>query len=61
MSGRSNVVFWLERRDIEPVEELVTRILDAAKKSDRLLQDREIEELSGVATSPRGGRVRTGS
>ncbi len=61
MSGRANVIFWLERRGIEPVEELVTRILDAAKKSDRLLQDREIEELSGVATSPRGGRVRTGS
>ncbi|MCZ6694929.1 MAG: hypothetical protein O7A63_00170, partial [Acidobacteria bacterium] len=61
MSGRSNVIFWLERRGIEPVDEIVTRILDAAKKSDRLLQDRKIEELAGMVTIPQAGRGRAGS
>ncbi len=51
MSGRSNVVFWLEQRGIRPDEAIVTRILDAAKRSDRLLTDREIESLAGA-----GGR-----
>jgi 2-isopropylmalate synthase len=46
MSGRSNVVFWLEQRGIEPSEERVTRIFDAAKSSDRLLDDQEIHALA---------------
>ena len=45
MSGRSNVVFWLEARGIEPTEERVERVFDAAKRSDRLLEDGEIERL----------------
>ena len=47
MSGRSNVVFWLEQQGIEPADELVDRIYDAAKRSDRLLEDREILALVG--------------
>ncbi len=46
MSGRSNVVFWLEQRGIEPSEERVARIFEAAKRSDRLLDDREIHALA---------------
>ncbi len=42
MSGRSNVIFWLEHRSIEPREELVTAIFDTAKKSNRLLTNAEI-------------------
>ncbi|MGE4619273.1 MAG: LeuA family protein [Planctomycetota bacterium] len=42
MSGRSNVVYWLEQHDIEPTEEVVTKIFDQAKKADRLLSDEEI-------------------
>jgi 2-isopropylmalate synthase len=42
MSGRSNVVYWLEQHSIEPTEELVTKIFDQAKKADRLLSDDEI-------------------
>ncbi len=42
MSGRSNVVYWLEQHSIEPTEELVTKIFDQAKKADRLLSDEEI-------------------
>ncbi|HWR34806.1 MAG TPA: LeuA family protein [Clostridia bacterium] len=42
MSGKSNVQFWLERRGIEPTEELVDRIFYRAKRSDRCLTDAEV-------------------
>jgi 2-isopropylmalate synthase len=45
MSGRSNVIFWLEEREIEPTQERVDRIFEAAKQSDRLLEDDEIRAL----------------
>jgi 2-isopropylmalate synthase len=45
LSGKSNVVFWLEQRGIEPREETVNRIFEAAKQSDRVLQDQEIAAL----------------
>ncbi|HEV8376832.1 MAG TPA: LeuA family protein [Candidatus Polarisedimenticolia bacterium] len=52
MSGKSNVTYWLEERGIPAETELVDRILAAAKRSSRLLEDPEIlalvrgEELS---------------
>jgi 2-isopropylmalate synthase len=46
MSGRSNVVFWLEQHGMEPAEAVVERILAAAKRSDRLLRDGEIARLA---------------
>jgi isopropylmalate/homocitrate/citramalate synthase len=50
MSGRSNVVHWLEEHGIDPVDERVERIFDAAKRSDRLLEDDDIRVLlDGVA------------
>ena len=42
MSGKSNVQFWLERHGIEANEELVDRIFQRAKQSDRTLTDAEI-------------------
>ncbi len=54
MSGRSNVIYWLEKRGIAPSEELVERLLAAAKQSDRLLTEEEILALAGSAT--RSGR-----
>ena len=42
MSGRSNVIYWLEQRGIDPTEERVDRIFEAAKRSDRLLEEPEI-------------------
>ena len=45
MSGRSNVIFWLEQRGIQPTDDCIDRIFDAAKRSDRLLEDQEIEAL----------------
>lgn len=45
MSGRSNVVYWLESRGIDPTEERVNRIFDRAKKSSAVLNEPEVMEL----------------
>src|SRR5947199_5751346 len=47
MSGRSNVVFWLEERGIPLSDELVDRIFARAKQADRLLTESEVTELCG--------------
>jgi 2-isopropylmalate synthase len=44
MSGKSNVLFWLERRGIPASEEVVDRIYRRAKKSDHTLSEAEIFE-----------------
>lgn len=45
MSGRSNVIYWLEKRGIEPSEDRVTRIYDRAKQASAVLADDEIMRL----------------
>jgi 2-isopropylmalate synthase len=50
MSGKSNVHFWLERHGIEATNELVDRIYQRAKMSDKMLSDVEIMEC--VQASP---------
>jgi isopropylmalate/homocitrate/citramalate synthase len=45
MSGRSNVIFWLEKRGLNANDELVDRILDEAKKSDAVLGEDKIRAL----------------
>lgn len=45
LSGRSNVMYWLEKHNIAATEELVTRIFDAAKRAERVMSDEEILEL----------------
>jgi 2-isopropylmalate synthase len=45
MSGKSNVIYWLESRGIEPTEERVERIFKRAKQSKSVLSDPEIMEL----------------
>ncbi len=50
LSGRSNVIFWLEKHGIPATEELVTKIYDAAKKASRILTDDEILVLCGEAS-----------
>jgi isopropylmalate/homocitrate/citramalate synthase len=42
MSGKSNVLFWLERKGIAASDELVERIFQRAKASDRCLTEEEI-------------------
>jgi len=46
MSGRSNVVWFLEQRGVEPTEERIAAILERAKRSDRLLSEKEILEAA---------------
>lgn len=50
MSGRSNVVYWLEKRGIPATEDCVDRIFDAAKKATRVLSEEEILSLAGGLT-----------
>jgi 2-isopropylmalate synthase len=45
LSGKSNVLFWLERRGMAASEAVVNRILEAAKRSSRVMTDEEILAL----------------
>ena len=55
MSGKSNVIFWLERHGFTAEDELVDRIFRRAKRSPRVLTEqeveREIEEARAYATT----------
>jgi 2-isopropylmalate synthase len=42
MSGESNVVYWLQSRDIEPEDGLVQAIFGLAKRTDHILTDAEV-------------------
>jgi 2-isopropylmalate synthase len=44
MSGKSNVLFWLERRGLPVNDEVVERIYKVAKSSDHTLSEAEIME-----------------
>ena len=45
MSGKSNVVFWLEAHGYDATEDLVRHIFEAAKDSRSNLNDEEIEAI----------------
>jgi 2-isopropylmalate synthase len=45
LSGKSNVIFWLEKRGIPVTGGLIDRIFDAAKQSERVLDEKEILAL----------------
>ena len=49
MSGKSNVVYWLEKHRVPASDDLVNRILEKAKQSTRVLTDSEILALCGAA------------
>ncbi len=48
MSGKSNVLFWLERHSIPVADDVVERIYKLAKASDHTLSEAEILECIGV-------------
>ncbi len=52
MSGESNVVYWLQSRDIEPEPALVRHIFELAKSTDHILTDDEIH--TAIATHRAG-------
>ncbi len=45
MSGKSNVIYWLEKRGIEPSEERVNRVYERAKQASAVLDEKEIMQL----------------
>lgn len=52
MSGKSNVVWWLESRGYAAAPHLVDRIFDHAKRTDHVLTDEEISALIGADPVP---------
>ncbi len=53
MSGKSNILFWLGRRGMPAGDEVVERIYQRAKSSDRLLTEAEILECCNAAPQTR--------
>jgi isopropylmalate/homocitrate/citramalate synthase len=49
MSGKSNVIYWLEKRGIEPSDDRVNRIYEYAKKASCVLAEEDIRELVSQA------------
>jgi len=47
MSGRSNVVYWLEKRGLEATDDRVDRIFAKAKQASGVLTESEIRTLTG--------------
>jgi len=45
MSGRSNVVFWLEKRGLPSTDDIVDRVFAAAKSSNRTLTADQIQAV----------------
>ena len=45
MSGKSSVIYWLEKRGIEPSEECVNRIYEHAKNASSILAEEDIRQL----------------
>src|SRR3954464_5530694 len=48
MSGRSNVIFWLESRGLPASDEIVDRIFAAAKASNRMLTHEKVQSILGA-------------
>ena len=42
MSGRSNIIWWLEQEGIEPQDDLVAHLFEVAKSQKRNMLDEEI-------------------
>jgi len=45
MSGKSNVIYWLENRGVEPSEDRINRIYERAKQSTSVLSEEELLAL----------------
>ena len=45
LSGRSNVVFWLEKRGLPASDEIIDRVFEAAKASRRTLTHEQVQAL----------------
>ena len=52
MSGKSNVLYWLEKRGIPCTEELVEAIYKRAKQSDRTLTEADVLDVVASVQPP---------
>lgn len=52
MSGKSNVVFWLESRGLPVTDEMVDRIFAIAKGSNRMLTHEQVQSILDQKVSP---------
>jgi 2-isopropylmalate synthase len=52
LSGRSNVVYWLEKRSIAANDDVVDRIFAAAKQAERIMTEQEIQALVASVPAP---------
>lgn len=52
MSGKSNVIWWLEHNGYEATPERVDRLFEAAKTSSRTLPDEVLHDLAAQAEQP---------
>jgi len=61
MSGRSNVIFWLESRGLPATDEIVDRIFAAAKASNRMLTHEQVQSIAGedAKLKPAGAKLET--
>ena len=61
MSGKSNVIFWLESRGLPATEEIVDRVFAAAKASNRTLTHEQVQNLVGgeAKLKPAGPKLHT--
>jgi 2-isopropylmalate synthase len=57
LSGKSSVVFWLEKRGIQPSDELVDKVFARAKRADRVLTEAELLKLCGLP-APKGRKAK---
>jgi 2-isopropylmalate synthase len=48
MSGKSNVVWFLEKRGVQPTDRAVKSVLELAKTTPRLLTEEEILAAAGA-------------
>ena len=48
MSGRSNIVWWLQQNNIDASDELVAHLFEVAKSQRRLMDDQEV--LNAIST-----------
>jgi 2-isopropylmalate synthase len=61
MSGRSNVIFWLESRGLPATDDVVDRVFAAAKASNRMLTHEQVQSLVGgeATLKPAGAKLHT--
>ena len=52
LSGRSNVIYWLEKRGIPANDDIVDRVFASAKQAERVMTDAEILAVVNPAAVP---------